>query len=246
MRDRSARRLAAVILALVALSAACAPGSVPDPSVTDPSVTVEPRQCPYDEHTVQSNGDSVGFAYANRLRLDGPWTVFNAAQGASNWTISTQVPTIAARVREWIERCGNPAAVIIEGGIIDITRSMPLEDVYLVVSELSDWLEARGVPTVWVALNPFPSTSPYQAKEGRRSAYNEWLTTPGRVWGSTVDCTSVLEDPLQPATLRRDYWKVIDLFGNPDGVHPNTLGYEVMAGCVRPVVLDVLARESTP
>jgi lysophospholipase L1-like esterase len=227
------------VVAVVAVTG-CIPGPA-GPAVQSPS---QPASCPYDEHAVQANGDSVGYAYSARLRLPSPYSLFNAAQGASSWTISTQVPTIAARVRQWITLCGNPAAVVIEGGVIDVTRTMPIEDVTAEVAALSDWLEERGVPTLWVAVNPFPHVSPYMAKDDRRRAYNEWLTTPGNVWGDTVDCTTALEDPARPGTLAPQFWSIIDLLGNPDGVHPNVAGYEAMASCVRPVLLDVLARNA--
>lgn len=239
MRHRWTRALVAVGMAGALLAAVgCAPG----PGVPPGAPPSQPASCPYEEGSVQSNGDSVGFGYAARLRLPAPYSLFNAAQGASAWTISIQVPSIGTRVKEWIERCGTPAVVVVQGGVIDVTRSLPIESMIAEVSELSDWLEARGVPTVWVGVNPFPHVSPYMAKDARRVAYNEWLTTPGNVWGDAVDCTTALEDPARPGTLAPAFWNVIDLEGNPDGIHPNNAGYHAMAGCVRPVVLDVLER----
>jgi lysophospholipase L1-like esterase len=231
--------VATIVLATLV---ACGPTVPPQPG--NPA---EPEHCPYEPSSVQSNGDSVGFGYAARLRLPAPYTLFNAAQGASSWTITTQVPSIASRVRESIERCGVPGALIIEGGVIDVTRSMPMEDVFAVVSELSAWLAEREVPTVWVPVNPFPSVSPYYVgKESRRLAYNAWLATEGNVTGDVVDCEAALEDPARPGTLNPAFWSIVDLQGNPDGIHPNADGYRAMADCVRPVVLDVLTREPVP
>lgn len=240
-RVGSVRVALTATIVLVTL-AACGPTAPPTSNVPR-----EPEQCPYESVSVQSNGDSVGFGYAARLRLPAPYTLFNAAQGASSWTVTTQVPSIATRVREWIDRCGTPGALIIEGGVIDVTRSMPMEDVFAVVSELSAWLAEREVPTVWVPVNPFPAVSPYHAqKESRRLAYNTWLATEGNVTGDVADCDAALEDPAHPGALNPAFWSIVDLQGNPDGIHPNAAGYRAMADCVRPVVLDVLTRSAVP
>jgi len=227
-------RLLLVVVCAFAVSA-CGPDA---PAVV--IYNVAPEYCPYDAASVQFNGDSVGAGYARELRLPAGYSKFEAAQGAATWTIDVQVPTIATRVKQWIEQCGNPGAVVIEGGIIDISRSIALDHLQGVITELSDWLEARGIPTVWVALHPLPSVSSYRVFEDARLEYNAWLTSPGAVWGTAVDCTEALQDPAQPGALHPGFWTPIDVFNTPDGIHPNHEGYVAMAECVRPAVLAAL------
>ena len=236
------RRRVVQVVAFTAVIAAVAVGCTSSPTVPPGELPYggTPEYCPYDDLVVQSNGDSIGVGYTNMLRLPAQYSLFNAAQGAATFTLSFSVPLISERVQQWIEQCGNPGVVVIEGGIIDLTYGVPLEAIEAAVTQLSDWLEARGVPTVWLGIHPFPKVSPYMAHNANRQAYNEWLTTPGNVWGAAVDCTPVLEDPANPGTMNPAYWKIVDLFGSPDGLHPNTAGYTTMAECVKPLILDAL------
>jgi lysophospholipase L1-like esterase len=231
----------AVLAALVlALCAACAPKPP-----AQPTYHLAPEYCPYDSRMVQFNGDSVGAGYAHQVRLP-EYSLFNASQGAGTWTISDQVPTITTRVQQWIDQCGVPGAVVIEGGFIDLTRAVSLETLQGVVLELSDWLEARGVPTIWVAVHPIPYTSNYMAIQENRIAYNDWLTSSEELWGTAVDCTPAMEQPERPGTLHRSFWSQIDIWGNFDGIHPNTAGYEAMARCVEPVIREVVGTPEAP
>lgn len=228
----------AFVAILAAVGAGCTPAPVPPGELPYGGT---PEYCPYDDLVVQSHGDSIGVGYTNMMRLPDQYSLFNAAQGASTFTLSYSVPLISERVHQWVEQCGNPGVVVIEGGIIDLTLGVPLEAIQAAVTELSDWLEARGIPTVWMGIHPFPRVSPYMAGNSIRQAYNEWLTTPGNVWGDAVDCSPVLQDPANPGTMNPAYWKIVDLFGSPDGLHPNTAGYITMAECVKPLILDALA-----
>lgn len=225
------------LVAMVAVASACTPAPPQEPTYFG-----TPEYCPYDDAVVQSNGDSIGAGYTHMLRLPEGLSLFNAAQGSSTLTLSLRVPVIGDRVKEWVERCGNPGVVVVQGGIIDLTFGVPVETMQAAVLELSAWLEARGIPTVWLGIHPFPHVSPYMAHDPRRVAYNEWLTTPGNLWGSAVDCTPVLQDPARPGTMNPAYWKIVDLFGSPDGLHPNTAGYTAMAECVKPLILDALGQ----
>ncbi len=237
MRRRTMSAMAVTFVVVAALTGACTPPPVEQPN----SSWGTPKYCPYDAQLVQSNGDSIGVGYTHMLRLPEQYTLFNAAVGASTLTLALKEPVIGDRVKEWIERCGNPGVVIVQGGIIDLTFGVPVESMQAAVTELSAWLEARGIPTVWLGIHPFPYVSPYRQHEDKRVEYNQWLTTPGNVWGQAIDCTPVLEDPTRPGAMDPDYWKIVDLFGSPDGLHPNTAGYTVMAECVKPLVLDALA-----
>ncbi len=231
----------AVLAALVlALCAACAPAAP-----TQPIYHLAPEHCPYDARSVQFNGDSVGAGYAFQMRLP-EYSLFNASQGGGTWTMTTEVPTIATRVRQWIDQCGAPAAVVIEGGVIDLVRAVSLETIQQAVLEMSDWLEARGIPTIWVAVHPMPYTSSHMAFQENRIAYNDWLMTTEELWGTTVDCTPAMEQPERPGTLHRAYWHELDLFGNYDGTHPNEAGYKAMARCVEPVVRAVVGTPEVP
>lgn len=236
MRRRTMSAMAVAVVAVAALASSCTP-----PPPQEPTYFLAPEYCPYDDAMVQSNGDSVGAGYTHMLRLPEPYSLFNASQGSSTLTFSIRVPKIGDRVKEWVERCGNPGVVIVQGGIIDVTYGVEIETMQAAITELSAWLEERGIPTVWLAIHPFPHVSPYMAHQARRIAYNDWLTTPGNVWGQAIDCTPVLEDPARPGTMNPAFWKPADIFGNPDGLHPNTAGYTVMAECVKPLVLDALA-----
>lgn len=224
------------IVAVIAVAAACTP-----PPPEEPTYFGTPEYCPYDDLVVQSNGDSIGAGYTHMLRLPEQFSLFNAAQGSATLTLSVRVPVIGDRVKEWVDRCGAPGVVVVQGGIIDLTYGVPVETMQATITELSDWLEARGIPTVWLGIHPFPDVSPYYAvHDAKRVEYNQWLTTPGNVWGDAIDCTPVLEDPANPGTMNPAYWKIVDLFGSPDGLHPNTAGYTAMAECVKPLILDAL------
>jgi lysophospholipase L1-like esterase len=236
MRRRSLSIVVMSLVAVAAITGACTP-----PPAEEPTYFGTPEYCPYDDQVVQSNGDSIGVGYTHMLRLPEEYSLFNAAQGAGTFTISLTVPVIGDRVKEWVDRCGNPGVVVVQGGIIDLTYGVPIETMQAAVTELSDWLEARGIPTVWVGIHPFPHVSPYLVHDAKRVTYNEWLTTPGNLWGQAVDCTPVLQDPARPGTMNPAYWKIVDLFGSPDGLHPNSAGYTTMAECVKPLVLDALA-----
>lgn len=228
--------MVAGIVAVIAVAAACTP-----PPPEEPTYFLAPEYCPYDDLVVQSNGDSIGAGYTHMLRLPEQYSLFNAAQGGATLTISLKVPLIGDRVKEWVDRCGSPGVVVIQGGIIDLTYGVPVETMQAAATELSDWLEARGIPTVWLGIHPFPRVSPYYAvHDAKRVAYNQWLTTPGNVWGDAIDCTPVLQDPANPGTMNPAYWKIVDLFGSPDGLHPNTAGYTTMAECAKPLILDAL------
>lgn len=224
----------ALLALVVALCASCAPKAP-----AQATYHLAPEYCPYDDRVVQFNGDSVGAGYAHQVRLP-EYSLFNASQGAGTWTISDQVPLISTRVKQWIDECGVPGAVVIEGGFIDLTRAVSIETLRDEVLALSEWLEERGVPTIWVAIHPIPRVSNYMVIQENRIAYNEWLTTSGEPWGTTVDCTEAMEQPEVPGTLHRSFWSQIDIWGNFDGIHPNTAGYQAMARCVEPVIREVV------
>ncbi len=230
-------KLRPAVLAVMVAASAVACGT--PPRATAPTYSVTPEYCPYDDRLVQFNGDSVGASYAHRVRLP-EYSVFNASQGGAGWVFDDVVATIPSRVRQWIDQCGVPGAVVIEGGINDLTHAVAVEEMQAEVRALSAWLAERDVPTVWLAIHPMPITGNYWFVQEQRLAYNEWLTTSGELWGATVDCTPALEAPDEPDSLRRSFWSYLDVWGTPDGNHMNADGYEAMARCVEPVVSEVL------
>jgi lysophospholipase L1-like esterase len=232
-----------VRILLVAVAVAFASASCTQGPPRTPTYNMAPEYCPYDSKMVQFNGDSIGAGFAHAVSLPEEYSKFEAAQGAATWTIDVQVPLISTRVKQWIEQCGKPGVVVIQGGIIDLTRGVALDQLQGVITELSGWLEARDIPTIWLAIHPMPSVSNYQVINPARIEYNAWLTGPGAVWGTAIDCTEAMQDPAVPGTLNLAFWDPVDIFGTPDGLHPNAAGYEVMAACVEPTILDVLGSQ---
>ena len=108
------------------------------------------------------------------------------------------------------------------------------------IGELSDWLEARDIPTVWLTVIPMPVRGGYVQMEPARQAYNDWLMTPGNVWGHRSTAPSSFRIPTGRAGSHPKYWKIVDLFGTPDGIHPADIGYEVMARCAEPAIYEAL------
>ena len=229
-------RMAVLAAVVVACAVACGPQP---PRSSAPSYGVTPEYCPYDDRIVQFNGDSVGVHTAARLHLP-EYSVFNAAQGGAGWVFDDVASTIPSRVRQWIDQCGVPGVVVIEGGINDLTHAIAVEELQAEVRALSDWLEARGVPTIWVAVHPMAFPSAYWFVQDNRVAYNEWLLTSDEVWGTTVDCTAVLEDPSQPDSLRSAFFTYLDIWGNVDGIHMNGDGYDALARCLEPEIRAVM------
>ena len=231
-----ARKFLGGITALVTMAVV---GGCTTPAPTEEVFYIAPEYCPYDSLIVQFNGDSLGAGISREVELPG-YSKFEASQGASTYTIDVQVPTIATRVKQWIDQCGTPGALLVEGGIIDIVWPKPLSEIQAELTSLSDYLEARDVPTVWLGVTPFPGISDYQVHNPARIAFNDWLTTPGNLWGTGIDCTSAIADPAYPEVMAPRYWEIVDIFGTPDGLHPNHAGYVAIADCVEPHLLAAL------
>ena len=114
------------------------------------------------------------------------------------------------------------------------------------VRALSDWLEAREVPTLWVAVQPIAKDSAYWFVQEQRVAYNDWLLGTDELWGSAVGCTSVLEDPSEPDSLRSEFFTYLDIWGNVDGIHMNDAGYHAMARCLEPEIRGIMTGAAAP
>ena len=68
------------------------------------------------------------------------------------------------------------------------------------------------------------------------SAINTWMTTPGNMFGTVVNCSPFLESSPGSDILARPYW-LTDDFGTVDTVHLNAAGYQSMAACAEPAIL---------
>jgi lysophospholipase L1-like esterase len=230
------RRMAVLVIASLLSAPACTSAPVPNPL---------PPPCPYPDSAVQFNGDSLGIHLSRFLDLAAGVTLVNVSEARSGFTYDLPaddvrnlpaVDRIATTVQSWIDRCGVPALVIVQGGVNDLAGARrSAEQVSTAVRELSDWLRDRDIPTLWVAMHPFARAGNYMWADPARRAFNTWLGS-GEVWGRVVDCTPQLEDPLVPGTLDPRFYEIVDLFGSVDGVHPNMDGYRVFARCISAAV----------
>lgn len=183
---------------------------------------------------------------ATRSAATSPGTRSRPGSGPSTWprralptpsrSSSTSTHTIAplgVTVRDWIERCGTPGLVIVQGGINDIAGGFrrTADEVIPAVQQLSDWLAASDIPTVWIPIAPIAGKSSYMSVQGERQAFNAWLAS-GAVHGTTIDCNPEISDPARPDTLNPTYYEFVDIFGNVDGVHPNQAGFKLIGECI--------------
>lgn len=242
----------AAVLSLTFVAGACTaqPPSSGSTSTTVPPYNNTPPACPFEGHDLVIHGDSLGVQVGVQLpgALTGTgYRVFNAAEGGSGYVVNARQPIIN-RVKQWIEQCGNPRMVIIQGGVNDLINNISIEQMEAAVTEISQYLEAKGVDAAFVTIHPLPdkrsnlANKPdgYQYYTPARLAYNQWLMTPGNVTGTVIDCTAVLQDPTNPDYMNPTFWKIIDLFGNSDGLHMSTVGYMVYAQCVADGIMPVL------
>jgi lysophospholipase L1-like esterase len=226
---------AVVVVALLALSACSAPPAVVIPY----EELVVPPSCPYAADVVQYNGDSFSTGWAYWSSIPGH-TVFGTGQGGAMYLpIPGSVPSIGSRVRQWIDACGSPAAVVINGGYIDFAFERTPEQVEATVAELAAWLRDRAIPTVWVTVSPPAAGSPYAPTDPPRRSFNAWLRAGGPGWGVVADVVPALEAPPGSDQLNPAYWTWADLF-TPDN-HPTTEGYIAGAAAISAVVRTVLA-----
>ena len=220
-----------VVVAVVLVAAACS---------TQPPGPVAPPPCPSTPDVVQFDGDSLGIHIARYLEVPGgqvvdrsvPRSGFTYDLAADPARSLPAVPSIGGTVRSWIEACGVPGIVVVEGGINDLAGAgATAGELEAAVLELSDWLRDRGVPTVWLPLHPLPTAGSYMWVQPARQEFNAWLEA-GHVWGTVVDCNDGLEDPAHPDTLAPTYWWVVDIWGTVEGVHPDQDGYRAWSECL--------------
>jgi hypothetical protein len=231
-RARRAVATAAALMVTAAVASAC---------TTAPKATAgPPPPCPSTPEVIQFHGDSLGAHVPRYLDVPGA-IVVNRSESRSGFTYDLPedpakgLPAVASiphTVRRWIEECGRPGLVVIQGGINDLAGAVrKATDLQAAVMELSDYLREIDVPTVWLPIHPLSTAGNYMWVQPERQAFNEWLRE-GHVWGTVVDCNHVIEDPNVPDTLAPQYWWQIDIWGHIDGVHPNMAGYEAWGRCV--------------
>lgn len=225
----SARALVVPVVLALAL-AACAPP--PGGSSTGGSPT--PPSCPLID-VVTVDGDSLAAGMAAQLTVPGR-TTFSAAAGGTSYTQIGVRETIDDRVLRWLDQCGTPDALVIEGGINDLLNGVALEDLTAQVAALRAELAARDVDTFWVTIPPLAQPRGPAAIDPARRAYNDWLRSAEGAGADVVDVVPAMQDPAKPDTLAPAYWWYrTDLF-TPDGLHPNEAGYRTMATVVADAV----------
>lgn len=231
LRPRSTLRLpqaslVAPALVMVLVVATACTGNPPAGS----GASLSPPSCPFDD-VVMLDGDSLGAGYAAQMQLPG-WPLFSSAVGGSSFTQIGTLETIDNRVLRWIDQCGAPEVLVVEGGINDLLNGVAVGDLISEVTALRDELAARGVTTRWVTIPPLASPGGYASLNPMRRAYNDWLKSADGVGDAVIDVVPAMEDPANPDTLAPAYWWYwADLF-KPDGIHPNTAGYQAMAQAV--------------
>jgi len=83
----------------------------------------------------------------------------------------------------------------------------------------------RGLRIIGATLTPFAGADYYTSqKESVRLAVNDWIRT-GGAFDSMVDFDKALRDPTQPNRLKAEH-------DSGDHLHPNDVGYEIMANTV--------------
>ncbi len=218
-----------------------------------PNYNVIPPACPYATPTIQFHGDSIGAELPKYMNLPG-YSVFNAAEGGSALTVDVYVPVIGTRVEQWIDKCGEPDMVIIQGGLNDMASSVGAAEVFAADVAISDYLADKNIPAVFLTMHPFANNlvdgkpDGYQWMQPVRQAYNEMMLAPDNgLVGPVVDCRTELEDPASPDWMNPDFykfegvsWSQYGLVPHVDGTHMSQEGYSTYADCVTSKIHDLL------
>ena len=196
---------AAIVLVAI-IATACGP------QPTGPTTTLlpaSPPYCPFDAHLVMFGGDSLATQWPNDVTLTSGTTAFNTAVGGSAYggSYTSGVDTIGDRVLAQLNNCGNDVAVAaLSGGVNDISQGQPVATAIAGIRALDVELHARGVHAVFLTIHPVPDTTAwFAANQSRRRQINTWMTTPGNMFGTVVNCSPFLESSPGSDILARPY-----------------------------------------
>jgi len=132
-------------------------------------------------------------------------------------------------------------AIILWEGTNDIlgNPNLPLSDFATVYQQLIDVAHAHGIEVIGATLQPTEGTGGWTAEGNTlREAVNSWILTSGAFDG-TVDFSTVLEDPANPAQL-------LPAYDSGDHLHPNDAGYQAIADSINLKLLTTPYRGKRP
>lgn len=230
-----------VLVVTVLMGAAC----VPSPTGPDAISSTRPY-CPFDDKVVIYGGDSLVSKWPAYITLPADREPYNTAKGGSmysrNVSPDPDFGSVGSRVLDELDACGNDIGVaVFSGGAVDLSWGVSAGEVTTAIDSLDEQMHARGVPTVFLTITPVSdATLWFPAHQADRRAINTWMTTPGNLHGTVVDCGPALESSPGSDALATEFWNYTDMFGTIDLLHPNEAGFEAVAACIRPAVLAAL------
>lgn len=227
--------------ALLLMGVACAPGPTGPEAVS----SVRPY-CPFDDDVVIYGGDSLTTKWPAYVTLPTDAAPYNTAKGGSmysrNYLPDPAFGTTGSRVLAELDACSDDIGVAVySGGGVDLSFGISGNEVIDAIDLLDQAMHARGVDTVFVTMTPVSdATVWFPAHQADRKAINTWMTTPGNLHGTVVDCGPALESAPGSDVLAHRFWNYTDIFGTVDILHPNEAGYEAIAACAQPAILAAL------
>ena len=236
MKLRSAGQV--MLVAALLMVAACAPG----PTGPDAIASTRPY-CPFDRKVVIYGGDSLVSKWPAYVTLPSDLVPYNTAKGGSMYSRNTSPDpafgTVGSRMLDDFDACGNDVGVaVISGGAVDLSWGVSAGEVITAIDALDEQLHARGIPTVFLTITPVSNaTLWFPAHQNDRRAVNTWMTTPGNLYGTVVDCGPTLESSPGSDALAPKYWNYTDMLGTIDLLHPNEAGFAAVAACIQPTIL---------
>jgi lysophospholipase L1-like esterase len=138
--------------------------------------------------------------------------------------------------RDAINQLGVTGIIFLEG-VNDIGAGASAQQLIDAMSQLIAQAHAACITIIGGTITPFENSVDYSAaNEQTREAVNQWIRTSGQFDG-VADFDKALRDPANPLVINPRYHTVGDL-------HPNDLGYQVMAGTINLALLH--ARPGCP